>query len=47
MEEVTELKTAMIKHKLAQNSITKNAIIDEACDVANFAAAIAEKMQEE
>ena len=45
--ETKELQGALKKHDLRRNAVTRDAVISEACDVANFAAAIAEKAIED
>lgn len=47
MGETRELQVALKKHELHRNEKTRDAVISEACDVANFAAAIAEKAVED
>ena len=45
--ESKELQGALKRHDIHCNKITCDAVINEACDVANFAAAIAEKAIED
>jgi len=45
-KEVKELEEAVRQHGLVPNSENKESVISECCDVANFAAAVAEKVQE-
>lgn len=45
--ETKELLTALKRHKIQCNEKTRDAVISEAADVANFAAAIAEKAVED
>lgn len=45
--ETRELEGALKRHDIKRNEIARDAVINEACDVANFAAAIAEKAVED
>ena len=45
--ETTELQSALKRHGIHCNEVTRDAVISEACDVANFAAAVAEKAVED
>jgi len=45
--ETGELEGALKRHRIHCNEKTRDAVISEACDVANFAAAIAEKAAED
>lgn len=45
--ETSELERALKKHRIHCSEKTRDAVISEACDVANFAAAIAEKATED
>lgn len=47
VEETKELQSALKKHEIYGNEKSCLAVISEACDVANFAAAIAEKAVED
>ena len=45
--EANELRKVMKRHDIRRSEKTRDAVISEACDVANFAAAIAEKAVED
>lgn len=45
--ETGELQGALKRHDIKRNEVTRDAVISEAADVANFAAAIAEKAVED
>lgn len=45
--ETKELQGALKRHDIKRNETTRDAVISEAADVANFAAAIAEKAVED
>ena len=45
--ETTELESALKRYRIHSDEKTRDAVISEACDVANFAAAIAEKAVED
>jgi len=44
--ELGELRGALKRYDINPNSVTRDAVLSECCDIANFAAAVAEKVAE-